>query len=402
MKRAAVRLLFGCMLKAALVLALLPAAAGTEGVSQTRVKLGLHVSLTGAAPVPTGSVEKGKDLFFRWLESKGRKINGRYVDVVIRNDQHNPTTATAVCKEMVEEERVFALVGLFYGPDVQRACARYADGVGVPYISPSTTKTGFGSLDTYFGINAPWPRQARLLADYLVEKQAAKDRENGMLRSDSPSYNRTHVAFVAEMSERNASVHYDRAVNNNAGAQEAAIVVSEMKAAGIDNVFVLTAPVFFIQVLKQANSQGFFPRWVGIGPTMTYDTVLSAACPDGVSVQSARFFALVPPVQESDRFDPAFRKAVRKFHPEQQADSYMFEEWGAQKVIAEMLRAAGRRLTRPRFVARVERSDRIRTGVMPPVDFAPADHFGGRKIHLLKADCAARRWRTARAFIGDF
>lgn len=82
--------------------------------------------------MPSDSVDKGKDLFFRWLKSKGVEIHARSVEVILRNDQFNPSTAVAVCKEMVEKEHVFMLFG-FQGPDQMQACARYAASRNVPY-----------------------------------------------------------------------------------------------------------------------------------------------------------------------------------------------------------------------------------------------------------------------------
>ena len=107
------------------------AASAGPGVSRDKIRIGIHVPLTGAAPIPSESAEKGKDLYYRWLKHNGRKINGRTVEVVLRNDQYNPSTAVAVCKEMVEKANVFALLG-YVGADQIQACARYAASVGVP------------------------------------------------------------------------------------------------------------------------------------------------------------------------------------------------------------------------------------------------------------------------------
>jgi ABC-type branched-subunit amino acid transport system substrate-binding protein len=119
------------------------------GVSRDTITIGLHAPLTGASPVPSDSVEKGKDLFFRWLESRGMDIGGRNVEVILRNDQFNPSTAVAVCKEMVEDEHVFMLMG-FQGPDQMQACARYAASRDVPYVSPGSTTLALKELRNYF------------------------------------------------------------------------------------------------------------------------------------------------------------------------------------------------------------------------------------------------------------
>ena len=90
------------------------------------IKIGAHAPLTGAAPVPSDSAEKGNDLYYKWLKEQGKDINGRQVEALLRNDNYNPSQAVAVCKELVEKDHVFMLVGAA-GTDQIQACARYAN-----------------------------------------------------------------------------------------------------------------------------------------------------------------------------------------------------------------------------------------------------------------------------------
>ncbi|MDQ4065296.1 MAG: ABC transporter substrate-binding protein, partial [Actinomycetota bacterium] len=206
--------------------------------------------------------------------------------------------------------------------------------------------------------------------------------------------------FEQAMTERNATVDYSRAVSRAAGAAEARVVVEEMKALGIDNAFALTSPVFFLQLLSEANTQDFHPLWTGIGLTMTFDTVATVACRNDDTVR-ARFFSPYPAFADRDRFDPNFDRAVARFHSPRDADDFMWQLWAQSRILREMLERTGRRLTRNRFVSSVERST-IKTGIVPKLVYRPSDHFGGAAVHVLKLDCAQRRWVTNRAFVRDF
>ena len=79
------------------------------GVTPNTIVIGLHAPVTGAAPFPTTSFQEGKDLYFRYINDKGG-INGRKVQVVFQDDQYDPSHAQQVCKQMVEQNRVFLLV----------------------------------------------------------------------------------------------------------------------------------------------------------------------------------------------------------------------------------------------------------------------------------------------------
>jgi ABC-type branched-subunit amino acid transport system substrate-binding protein len=204
------------------------------------------------------------------------------------------------------------------------------------------------------------------------------------------------------MERRHATIDYDRAVTKGAGATEARLVVEEMKLAGITNVFIAARPLWFIQVLKEADTQGFHPAWTGISVTPANDTIVGVSCNGGDSLDGAKFLSPYPAVVDSDRFDDRFRKAVERFYPSTEVDDYMWQLWALERVIAKMLGRSGRELTRSRFIRRVERTDRIYTGVGPTLHYKPNDHFGARDTHLLRASCADRRWHTARSFVHNF
>lgn len=378
-----------------------PPAVAAPGVSPTVIKIGLHAPLTGAAPIPSDSVEKGKDLYFRWLESQGQDIHGRDVEVILKNDQYNPTTAKSVCKEMVEQDHVFMIFGIS-GVDQMNACAQYASSVGVPYVAPGSGTLGFKKYETYFATTMTWRAQGRLLGQYFVSRQQARSRKNGVLYFNTPSFAQPIGPFKRALEHRNADLDYERSVAHGSGTVEARTAVQEMKLQAIDNVFVQSTPVWFLQVLSEANEQGFNPNWMGIDSGMAHDTVADVGCRGGNSLDGARFFSAYPAVADSDRFDPAFRKAVGQLEPGSGPDDYMWELWAIDRVIAKMLDRAGTRLTRDRFVNRVERADKIRTGIGPTLRYSPNDHFGAGSTHVLRADCSDNRWHTGATFKRHF
>ncbi len=375
-------------------------AAITPGVNGDTIKIGLHAPLTGVAPLPADSVERGKDLYFRWRASRGHTINGRRVMVILRNDQHNPSTAVSVCKEMVEKERVFMLIGII-GVNQMQACARYAASQGVPYVSPGSTKLALRHLDNFFATSMTWPHQARLLADYFIERREARRSNDGALWMNSPNYEEPHRRFVAVMTRRNAPLEYDRSVPATAGAADARTAVTEMDLGEIRTVFYLHTPTWFLQVLQQAEAQGFNAFWTSLGSVIALDAVAEVACRHATPPRITSLSPW-PAFDDRDRFDPAFDKAVSKFYPTgPEADDVMWQLWAQSKALEKMLDKAGRRLTRPRFMSRVERAT-IRTGILPTLRFRPGDHFGAAASHLLGVSCRDDRWHTIRSFVRDF
>lgn len=383
-----------------------PDVGDTTGITGDSIFIGAHAPLTGAAPIPSDSAQKGIDLYWKWLDENRKSINGRSVETVLRNDNYNPSQAVAVCKEMVERDGVFILYG-FAGTDQIQACARYAASVGVPYVSLGVTEAGLVELPNYFAVTLTYAEQGPLLADLLVSDLGAKGETNGMLRFETPNFQDAHDSFIAAMREHGASVAYDRAVSKGAGSSEAQVVVQEMKSRGVENVYVNTSPVWFLQVLQAARTQDYEPQWVGVGLTKSLDTVASVGCRNG-TLSGAKFFAPFPAWTDINRYDPDFKTAVKAIYPEEgEGDDIMLIPWGLAKVLERLLDASGRNLTRERFVYFTERGRNIQTGVYPPVSFSPDDHRGGTQVHLNEAHCSGyksgdNRWHTIRSFVSDF
>lgn len=383
-------------------LALLPHSAAAPGVSRRRIKIGIHAPVSGAVPLPSESLDQGARVFWRWLRSKDQTINRRNVRVVLRNDQTNPMTAVAACKEMVEEHDVFMLVGTLQGGFTSQveACARYAESVGVPYVSLGVNVVRFQRFERYFAISQTHPKQAQLLADLFADKLGARGERNGFVYSAATD-TETLYAFRDAMERKNVTIDYSRSVPKNAGTADARLVVEEMRLAGVQNVFFHHSPIFFMNVLKQADTQGFWPQWTGIdsGATRT-DSVVEVACQGGASIDGARFLSPLPAFGERNEFDRRHDRAMRRIYGER-GDAVTWLGWATSKAIRRMLEKPSRRLTRPRFERTVERA-RVRTGILPKIRFRPENHFGGRGIHLLRAECTDERWHTARRFVNDF
>ena len=387
----------------AVALSLMPApSAATPGVGPRVIRIGVHGPVTGAVPLPDDSAEQAARLYWRWLRAKDRPINGRHVRVVLRNDQTNPAQAVAVCKEMVEEKKVFALASLPAAlSDQAHACARYAESVDVPYISLGMIQGLLRDFERYFAVSATYRAQARLLADMFVDRLRARRKVNGIVYSDGASSREPLAAFKRVMNRRGVDIAYERGFSHMAGTSEARVVVEELMLAGVENVFFLHNPMFFIQVVRNSNTRGYQARWTGIDTGIPHrDTVAEAGCGGGTTLDGARFLSPIPALLDRDRFDPRHDRAMRRVY-DSGGDTTTWFGWSFSKALRRMLAESGRRLTRARFERRVERSG-FRTGILPRVRFRPSDHFGGRGTHVLRVDCGDSRWHTARSFASDF
>ena len=114
----------------------------TSGITDDEIVIGIHAPVTGASPIPqTTSTPARTSTGSSSPRAIPKALGGRKVRVVFRDDEFNPSRAVQVCREMVEKEKAFVLVG-GGGADQITACAKYANQIGVPYFSAGVNEDG--------------------------------------------------------------------------------------------------------------------------------------------------------------------------------------------------------------------------------------------------------------------
>jgi branched-chain amino acid transport system substrate-binding protein len=364
-----------------------------DGVSENEIVIGIHAPLTGAAPIPEDSLEKSKDLYWKFIAEKGG-IFGRNVRVVFRDDQFNPSTAVSVCREMVEQEHALFLVGV--GTDQVVSCARYASQNGVPYFSMGGSEAPVAGLRTYFGISMGLRQQAPLVAQMVRKTGKTKV---AVVVINTPNYDDAFAALVQSAKDAGLSVVRADRMGKQPTQAEVLAEANNLRASGAEAVVLAITPVAFLNLAHAAQSQAYTPLWTGPGPANGFNLVAEFGCP---SIAGARFLSPFPELDVIDRFDADYRAAYRRYNNGAEADDIGLVVWGLEKTLHQFLQAAGRDLGRARLITVLDSGQQFASGVFPPVRFGPNARFGATQTHLLEADCANRRYRTLATFASSF
>ena len=168
-----------------------------------------------------------------------------------------------------------------------------------------------------------------------------------------------------------------------------------------DVVYPLMAPTIWINLAAAVKAQGCNPRWAGVGITMGLNIVAQAVCASGaIQTDQASFFSPFPGLDKADQIDPDYNAAYTHYNGNAAPDDIGFALWGAEKLLAAQLGAAGKDLSRQSFISAVNGKS-FQTGVYPPVDFA-STRFGGTAVHVLKIDCSKQQFITESMFKSSF
>jgi ABC-type branched-subunit amino acid transport system substrate-binding protein len=368
------------------------------GVSADTINLSVHAPVTGAAPLPAESFEKSNDLYWRYItEMKGEKVLGRsHVKVSFKDDKYTPNTAIQACREL--SSSAFLLVGAG-GTDQIQACAQYADKAGVPYFSPGVTEVGLTGLKDYFATGMSYPKQAVLLAQYV--KKNFPGKKVAAIITNTPNFDDAAAAW--DQAAKQQGLDYFKTLRHPKGNNSwITAYASEMKGAGVQVLFILSAPVDYIQFAQQAGTQGFKPQYVGVGISKGLNAVLGAGCPD---VDGGIFFSPFPGLDWARQNLPEFFAAGQKFGVP--TDDIALALWGLASVEHEAFKRyeqvyKSTDLTREDFVKMLQTQTGIATKVNPQLSYSPTNHFGASQVHVLKADCASKEHKTLATFASGF
>ncbi len=365
------------------------------GVTDNTIRIGIHAPVTGAAPFPQQAFEQADDLYWKFLAEKGG-VHGRNVEVVFRDDKYNPTSAVQACREMVEEQKVFAIIG-FAGADQITACARYADSVNVPYFSGGVNEDGLAGLNRYFAISQTYDQQSTTLAK-LMKNRIGKTKV-AIVVIASPSLNNTVKSITsAVLRAGGLQIVRNSRIGKYASDAELLSEAQQLRNVGAEVVYIIAAPIPFIKLATNAQAQAYRPVWVGPGTTNGLAVVTSAGCP---SIDGAKFLSPFPQLDAIDELDGDYKPAFRK-HVGANPDDIGILMWGQNKTIHQMLEATGRDLSRQSFFKTVTSGKVFHSNVYPDVSYDGTTRFGAKTAHLLEADCGSRSWRTTGRFIADF
>ena len=103
----------GCLVAAALVASGCGSSGSSSnapGVTKTSVLIGSHQPLTGPAAPGYSEIAPAAKAFFQYLNAQGG-VNGRKINLIYKDDGYNPTKTVTVVKQLVLQNKVFAIWG---------------------------------------------------------------------------------------------------------------------------------------------------------------------------------------------------------------------------------------------------------------------------------------------------
>jgi len=358
------------------------------GISDTEILLGAEAILSGTFAAVYATIPDTISAYFRYINDSEGGVCGRKIVYQVEDNKDDPAVALEVARKLVEQEKVFAMVGSV-GDGPHPASWEYLNEKQVPDILVSAGGHRFGADPQ----GHPWTVQmipsytiegtfyGQYISESLPGKKVAVLRDNsavgidgvaGLKKGLDPSKNEIMAEEVFEYT----------AISINSQ-------VANMKKTNAEVAVMFTTPGFTSQAIKHADRMGWHPQWL-MGYTNSDDMMFSFVSPK--LLEGALTFQALKLAAWRD--DPAIARhyeLMQKYDGPLPSNFTIYAQTMAETAV-EILKRSCDNLTREGLMDAVEslqdfHSDLMLDGVN--VSFSDTDHTGlqsGRMLRVVLED----------------
>ena len=347
---------------------------GAPGVTSTSITVGSIANITGILSSDFAPIVDGVKAYFSMVNAQGG-VNGRKLVLGYqKDDQGNPTTDVSIAQQLVEQDHVFAIVGVgtpFFGS------AKYLAQQGVPtfgYQVSADWEDGPSLFGTY-GSFLDYSKGVMSDAYVAAQLHAASI---GVVAYGVPQSAAACQAAVQGFGSFGLPVSFQD-LSFGYGADPTGDVL-QMKSHHVDALFTcldVSGNVAFARALSQ-NGLSIHQVWLNGYDRSTLQTYGSLL--DGVILEVQHV-----PFEAVDQFPGVYPgmaqyiQEMQKYQPKATYEEVALEGWIDAATFVAGLRAAGKDLTQAKLVAAVNNLTNFTAGgLMPPLDWSTSHGDTGK------------------------
>lgn len=344
---------------------------GAPGVTSTQITVGSIANVSGPLSSDFAPVVNGVQAYFSMVNAAGG-VNGRKLVLAYqKDDQGSSTTDLAVAQQLVQQNHVFAVVGVgtpFFGG------ASYLARQGVPTFGyqVSTDWSDGPSLFADYGSYLDY--SAGAMSDAYVAKQLHATSV-GVVAYGVPQSADACQAAVQGFGNFGVPVGFQDLAFGFGGDPTADVL--QMKAHHVDLVFTCLDVSGNVSFARTISQNGLSTKQVWLNGYDRTTLQQYAALMNGVTVEVQHV-----PFEAATSFPgkyPGMEQYIatmNKYQPNSTYDEVALDGWINAAQFVAGLKAVGRDLTQAKVVAAINKtSDFNGDGLMPPVDW-PHSHTG--------------------------
>lgn len=352
-----------------------------QGVTDTVVKVGNSAATSGAlAPVGV-PFKAGIEAYFKMVNDGGG-VNGRKIQYVHQDDEFNPEKGKAALERLVNDEKVFALVGHFGTPivgatlnDIKEKgipAVYFATGTGILYNEKAE-----GKDRVIYPVQPVYPMEGRIMATWA--KGEFKASKVGVIYTNDDAGKDLIKGIKQEASTLGGITVFEEQVAP--GSEDVSAAVSKIKNQNVDMVIIAgiqgTFPQIVKELAKQGNTKPVITTYVNADKTMT--KAVASSVNGMFDVYAHAWVDATKPAMNE------YKKWIKEVSSEDFSNNaYAMTGWIAAHFFTEGLKRVGNKdLTWESYMNALE-SAPIENPFGGSIDFSNGKRLGTQEMSLVK------------------
>lgn len=358
-----------------------------EGVTATEILIGSHTALSGPVSAWGIGATEGARMRFDEANEKGG-VHGRKIKLIVEDHGYQVPRAVQAANKLINNDKIFIMLGAL-GTPMNNAVLGDQLQKGVPNIFPFTAARSmvephhplkFAQYSSYYD-------QVRASTKHFVEKEKKTKICTMYQDTDFGHEIRDGVREQAKASKMEVVAEATYGPTDT----EFVAPVTKLRSAGCDLVVMGSIIRDSIQAVGTAKKLG----WGGVvfvGQAASYDPIVAGA-PGGI--MEGFYSGTGMPYAYADTSSDAIKawSAKYKDRTKQDANSAAQYSYVGADLIVKVLEAAGKDLTRAKFLAALESVKDYRPMFPgPTLSYGPKKHQGSMATFLAKVE--GGRWKV--------
>jgi branched-chain amino acid transport system substrate-binding protein len=341
--------------------------ASAPGVTATQVTVGGHFPLTGPAAPGYSEIPQAIDGYFKYVNANGG-VHGRKLKMVIRDDGYNPTNTVKVTKQLVLQDKVFAMLGGL-GTPTHTKVVDFLNASRVPDLFVSSGCLCWDQPKQHpqtFGWQPDYTVEGKILGQWIAKTYKGKKIAYFVQNDDFGADGAKGLDKYIPKSQVVSRQTYEPG-NTDIGPQ-----MAKIKASGAEVVAMFTIPAYTALVELAGLKLDYHPKLVvsnvGSDPT-TLKGLLKAfskgkapsALIDGIESDSY----LPPTTDTSNSWIALFQKVHQQYIAKLPFDGNVLYGMALAYTFVDALQKAGANPTRQGIVDTIQSRKLTGPGLVP-------------------------------------
>lgn len=345
-----------------------------DGISDDAILFGQSAAFSGPASELGLGMRAGILAAFNEVNAKGG-VHGRRLELTFRDDAYEPEAAIENTAALIDDERVFALVGAV-GTPTSRSAVPVAEARGAPYVAPFTGAEFLRSPDYQHILNvrASYYQETaemvkRLMEDLGVTRIAVMYQDDSFGRA---GYQGVRIALQREGMEPVAIGIYPR----NTKAIKTALL--DLQQGEPEAVIMIGAYEPVAHLISWARHTDFNPEFM----TVSFVGSNALARELGEYGKGVYVTQVVPfPWDDSIPVVAEYHNALNEFAPGEEPGFVSLEGYIAGRFVIDVAEKCGRDIDRECFLQNLRNGDIFDLGGFE-LEFGPEDSQGSNEVFL--------------------